>query len=127
MKNRFTFAALSLCFALSFAPAFAGGSNSPARSTKLFQPVLKTEQLRILSLELAPGEFLDYHATPDQEVYAASAGTLRTITANGKVQEIAVKAGDRLFLDLNRFQNWNTGEQNLKIVLLEHVTEGDRK
>ncbi|MBA9075785.1 cupin domain-containing protein [Rufibacter quisquiliarum] len=128
MKTRFTSALLTVCFALGMAPAFAGGnSNGPAsRTTKVFQQVLKTDNLRILSLELAPGEFLDYHATPDQAAYAASEGTLRMMTPDGTEKEIQVKAGDCLFLDLTRFHNWNTGSQTLKIVLLEQSEKNEK-
>ncbi|WP_192825245.1 hypothetical protein [Rufibacter sp. LB8] len=110
-------------------PAFAGGTtNGPTtRNTKVFEQVLKTDNLRILSLEMAPGEFLDYHATPDQAAYAASEGTLKMVAADGTVTELHVKAGDRLWMDLTNFKNWNTGDKTLKIMLLEQPTEESQK
>ncbi|MFB9864171.1 hypothetical protein [Rufibacter immobilis] len=122
MKKHLTSAILSVCFLFHLAPAFAG--NSPAsgpasRATKVFQQVLKTDNLRIMSLELAPGEFLDFHATPDQAAYAASEGTLKIVSPDGEVKTIQVKPGDRLWMDLTQYKNWNTGKKPLKIVLLE--------
>jgi quercetin dioxygenase-like cupin family protein len=129
MKTRFTSAIVAVCLTLGMAPTFAGGTNHgpTTRSTKVFQQVLKTDNLRILSLELAPGEFLDYHATPDQAAYAATEGTLRTVAADGTVSETQVKAGDRLWIDLTNFKNWNTGTKTLKIMLLEQPTEDAQK
>jgi hypothetical protein len=116
-------ACLAVCFGLSVTPSMAGtvpnGTNT--RSTKAFQQVLKTDNLRILSLELAPGEQLDFHASPEQEAYAASAGTLTVLDSEGTQKEIKVKAGDRLWSDLPYFQNVNTGSNVLKIVLLERA------
>ncbi|WP_181305908.1 hypothetical protein [Rufibacter sp. XAAS-G3-1] len=126
MKTQFTTAFFSVCLLLNMAPAFAGNTpsnGSAPRSPKVFSHVLKTNNLRIMSLELKPGEFLDFHASPEQEAYAASDGTLRTVTADGQEKTLHVKAGDRLWMDLTQFQNWNTGENTLKIMLLERPTE----
>ncbi|AMM50084.1 hypothetical protein TH61_01310 [Rufibacter sp. DG15C] len=116
-------ACLAVCLGMNLAPSFAGttpnGTNT--RSTKAFQQVLKTDNLRILSLELAPGEQLEFHASPEQEAYAASAGTLTVVDSDGAQKEIKVKAGDRLWSDLTYFQNVNTGSNILKIVLLERA------
>lgn len=120
MRTRFTSALLSVCFMLAVAPAFAGNTNGPTtRTPKVFQQVVKNDNLRILSLELAPGEFMDFHANPEQEAYAASDGTLKMVTPDGTVKEVRVKTGDRLWLDLTHFKNWNTGSKTLKIVVLE--------
>ncbi|GAA4316022.1 hypothetical protein [Nibribacter koreensis] len=125
MKTTFTsfVACLALCFGLSVTPSFAGTTPSGpnTRTTKAFQQVLNTDNLRILSLELAPGEKLEFHASPEQEAYAASAGTLTVLDSDGAQKEITVKAGDRLWSDLTYFQNVNTGTNVLKIVLLERA------
>ncbi|MFC6997884.1 hypothetical protein [Rufibacter roseus] len=122
MKTRFTSALVAICFMLNVAPSFAsnGAANGPTtRTTKVFHQVVKTENVRILSLELAPGEFLDYHSNPEQEAYAASDGTLKMVTPDGSVKEVSVKTGDRLWMDLTHFKNWNTGDKTFKIVVLE--------
>ncbi|WP_207435860.1 cupin domain-containing protein [Sabulibacter ruber] len=121
MKTRLTSAFFSVCFLFSLAPAFAGTNhNGPStRSPKVFHHVLKTTDLRIMSLELAPGEFLDFHASPEQEAYAATSGTLRMVTTDGQEKIVNVKAGDRLWMDLTRYKNWNTGTKAMKIMLLE--------
>ncbi|AKQ46103.1 hypothetical protein TH63_11435 [Rufibacter radiotolerans] len=122
MKTLVTTAFFAFSLLFQVAPAVAG--NSPVKGTvpavtKAFQQVLKTNSLRIMTLDLAPGEFLDFHATPDQEAYAASEGTLRVVTPDGQEKVIEVKAGDRLWIDLTHYQNWNAGESSLKIMLLE--------
>ncbi|WP_205503019.1 hypothetical protein [Rufibacter psychrotolerans] len=129
MKTRLTSAFFTVCFLLNLAPAFAGTNphGSAPRTTKVFKHVLKTNDLRILSLELAPGEFLDFHASPEQEAYAASAGTLRMVTPDGQVKTVKVKPGDRLWTDLTHFKNWNTGEKTLKIMLLEKPADSFEK
>lgn len=116
-------ACMAVCFGLSVTSAFAGTvPNGPnTRTTKAFQQVLKTDNLRILSLELAPGEQLEFHASPEQEAYAATAGTLTILDSEGTQKEIKVKAGDRLWSELTNFQNVNTGSNVLKIVLLERA------
>src|SRR5690606_20584317 len=96
-------------------------------SSKVFKQELKTDNLRILSLELAPGEFLDFHATTDQEAYAASAGSIKMVTSDGQEKIVNVKPGDRLWMDLTHFKNWNTGEQTLKIMLIEQRSEDVKK
>jgi len=120
MKTKFTSAFFAVCFTFALAPSFAGNNNGPTtRTTKVFQQVAKNDNVRILTLEMAPGDFLDFHASPDQEAYAASAGTLKIMAPDGTEKEISVKAGDRLWMDLTHFKNWNTGSTTLKIMLLE--------
>ncbi|GGK67283.1 hypothetical protein ACD591_03120 [Rufibacter glacialis] len=129
MKTRFISAFFTICFLVSLAPAFGGTTpSSPAsRTSKVFKQVLKTDHLRILSLELKPGEFLDFHASPEQEAYAASDGTLKLVTPDGQEKTIAVKTGDRLWTDLTHFKNWNAGEKTLKIMVLEQPRQVEEK
>lgn len=105
------------------APSFAGNANGPTtRTTRVFEQVVKNDNVRILSLELAPGDFLDFHANPSQEAYAASEGTLKTVTPDGTEKVINVKKGDRLWMDLTHFKNRGTGDKTLRIVVLEPST-----
>ncbi|WP_210486976.1 hypothetical protein [Rufibacter aurantiacus] len=126
MKTKLTSAFFTVCFLFTLVPAFAGNTpaNGPTtRTTKVFKHVLKTDNLRILSLELKPGEYLDFHASPEQEAYAATDGTLRMVTSDGQEKIVNVKAGDRLWMDLAQYKNWNTGDKTLKILLLEGQNE----
>ncbi|RNI31005.1 hypothetical protein [Rufibacter latericius] len=126
MKTKLTSAFFSVCFLFAMVPAFAGTTpaNGPTtRSTKVFKHVLKTDHIRILSLELKPGEYLDFHASPEQEAYAATDGTLRMVTSGCEEKIVNVKAGDRLFVDLAQFKNWNVGDKTFKILLLEQPRE----
>ncbi|MBC3541502.1 hypothetical protein ACFSC6_15810 [Rufibacter sediminis] len=126
MKTKVTSAILSVCFLFSLVPAFAGttpAAGPTSRTTKVFKHVLKTDHLRIMSLDLKPGEHLDFHASPEQEAYAGSDGTLRMVTPDGEEKIVNVKAGDRLWTDLTQFKNWNTGEKTIKILLLEQPRE----
>ncbi|ALI97957.1 hypothetical protein [Rufibacter tibetensis] len=129
MKTRLTTAILSVCFLLNLAPAFARNTptNTAPRTTKVFKQMLKTNNLRILSLELKPGEFLDFHASPEQEAYAASDGIIKIVTADGTEKTVNVREGDRLWMDLTQYKNWNTGEKTLNIMVLEQPRGGVEK
>lgn len=123
MKTRFAsvlfFCLLASASVLASATSARNSTEPLVRKSKVFQQVLKTGAVRILSLELKPGEYLDFHATPEEEVYAATDGTLRMINANGQPQEITVKAGDRLWQEVGQFKNWNTGSKTFKVVILD--------
>ena len=111
-------AALTIVLFASVA-SFAAGETGNLR-TKLFQQLLENQHMRILEIELAPGESSTMHSHPDHQAFAATDGTLTITTADGETKTVAVKAGDALWQLATKYETVNTGAKGFKAVIVEN-------
>jgi quercetin dioxygenase-like cupin family protein len=111
-------AALTLVLFASVA-SFAASEAGNLRH-KLFQQLLENQQMRILEIELAPGEASTIHSHPDHQAFAATDGTLTVTTADGETKTIAVKAGDAIWQLATTYETVNSGGKGFKAVIVEN-------
>ena len=113
-----TIAALTLLLFAS-ATSFAIGETGNLRS-KLFQQILENQHMRILEIELAPGENATIHSHPDHQAFAATDGTLTVTTADGETKTVHVKAGDAIWQLATKYETVNNGSKGFKAVIVEN-------
>ncbi|MCC9166108.1 hypothetical protein [Pontibacter harenae] len=125
MKNVST-SVLTLVFALAFTTSSLGGKHSPSftdtnssAKAKNFSELLDTGTMRLLEIELKPGEFTDVHMHPEHRAYAVTAGTLLVTTHNGKTEKIHVKPGDLIWKDVATYKTVNSGEKGFRALIYE--------
>ncbi|MBC5993394.1 cupin domain-containing protein [Pontibacter cellulosilyticus] len=125
MKNLLKSAAI-LSFTLLTVTAWAGdpGDGCASKNTgQSFSQLLDNNSMRLWEIELKPGQFADVHAHPGQKAYAATSGTLKITTSEGKTEEIKVRAGDLLWTDATKYKTVNMGSEAFKAVVYEEKAE----
>jgi len=81
--------------------------------------ILENDKVRVMQVELAPGDVAPWHSHPDHFAYALTDGKLE-ITDKGKSPVVAeIKAGEALFLNATTHMAKNIGETTLKMVVTE--------
>ncbi|NQX37755.1 Cupin domain-containing protein [Pedobacter steynii] len=81
--------------------------------------ILENEKLRVMQVELAPGEIVPWHSHPDHFAYALTDGKLE-ITEKGKPAVIAdIKEGEAMYLTATTHMAKNIGENTLKMIVTE--------
>ncbi|MFT2008982.1 hypothetical protein ACMA1I_09935 [Pontibacter sp. 13R65] len=115
---------LAAMFAASFSASAAsvigeGTAASAPDSPQKFSQLLDTNFMRLLEVELKPGDFTTVHANPEHLSYAATAGTLLVTSPDGNTQLIKVKPGDQLWLGVTNYKTVNVGKSEFKAVVYE--------
>ncbi|TXK50737.1 hypothetical protein FVR03_04400 [Pontibacter qinzhouensis] len=119
--KKITMVAALLATSLSVSTSAANGQDVPATKNEAqkFSQLLDTNFMRLLEVDLKPGEFATVHGNPEQLAYAATAGTLLVTTPDGNTQLIKVKAGDQLWSGINSYKTVNVGKVEFKAVVYE--------
>ena len=105
---------LMLVFFTSFVFAADPVEVAPDIYTNLFE----NEKVRVLKLEVKPGEQIAEHSHPDHFVYAMTDGKL-SITKEGQTQEVEATKGQVLWLDAETHSTVNTGEAEFQGLVVE--------
>ncbi|WP_214227844.1 cupin domain-containing protein [Pedobacter sp. B4-66] len=81
--------------------------------------LLENDKIRVMQVELAPGDITPWHSHPDHFVYALTDGKME-ITDKGKQPVvIEIKAGEAMYLTATTHMAKNIGETTLKMVVTE--------
>ncbi len=81
--------------------------------------ILENDKIRVMQVEIAPGDSVPWHSHPDHFVYALTDGKLE-ITDKGKEPVVAeIKAGEAMYLVATTHKAKNIGETTLKMVVTE--------
>ncbi|WP_187261784.1 hypothetical protein [Pontibacter beigongshangensis] len=116
-----------LATTLSVSASSFTGQDTPAAandSARKFSQLLDTNFMRLLEIELKPGDFTTVHANPEHLAYAATAATLLITTPDGTTQLIKVKPGDQLWSGVTAYKTVNVGKANFKAVVYEDKAKG---
>ncbi|TKC61367.1 cupin domain-containing protein [Pedobacter hiemivivus] len=81
--------------------------------------LLENEKVRVMQIEIAPGEVVPWHSHPDHVIYALTDGKLE-ITEKDKAATVAeIKAGEAMFMPAVTHTGKNIGETTLKLIVTE--------
>jgi quercetin dioxygenase-like cupin family protein len=81
--------------------------------------LLENDQVRVITIEFAPGETAPWHQHPNHVVYALTDGKLE-ITDKGKQPVVMeIKAGDAMYLTAVTHMAKNVGTTPLKLIVTE--------
>ncbi|TGD59811.1 cupin domain-containing protein [Flavobacterium humi] len=81
--------------------------------------VLENENVRVLELEIAPGEIVPWHSHPNHVAYALTDAKLE-ITDKGKAPVVAdIKAGEAMYIPAVTHMAKNLGTAPAKIIVTE--------
>ena len=75
--------------------------------------------VRVLEVNVKPGEGIPLHSHPENVVYFVTGGKIKTTTSDGKVTETTRKAGEVLWSAPVTHSNENVGTTAEKVILIE--------
>lgn len=85
----------------------------------VYKLLLENERVRVFDVIFKPGEVAAMHSHPDHIVYVIKDATLRLAFPNGTSQDIAVTAGQALFLGAQAHETTNIGNSEAHNVVVE--------
>ena len=88
---------------------------APGKYKKLFE----NDRVRVLEVNLKPGETIAAHSHPAHVAYAATAGQLTITDASGKPMVADAKVSDVFWFDPVTHSAENTGKTDIKVVVVE--------
>ncbi|UOK41918.1 MULTISPECIES: cupin domain-containing protein [Flavobacterium] len=89
--------------------------------------VLDNDNVRVIQIELAPGESTPWHSHPNHVAYALTDGKIE-ITDKGKAPvAMDIKAGDALYIPAVTHMAKNLGTSPIKMVVTEIKHPGSKK
>jgi beta-alanine degradation protein BauB len=104
--------------------AFAGAGAVIAQDMAVVSPkttkvLIDNAQVRVLEVNVKPGEKSPMHSHPGNVVYFVTSGKIKTTNADGKVIEGDRKAGDAIWSDPVTHTNENVGTTAMKVIVVE--------
>ena len=116
MKIRLLLLLLSL---FSLATGYAYAQDPVAVAPGKYKLLFENERVRVLEVQIAPGETVPTHSHPDHAGYSATACTLTITGSDGKAQEVSMKEGEALWLKAEAHSAVNTGKTHCRIAVFE--------
>ncbi len=86
---------------------------------KVTKVLLDNAQVRVIEVNVKPGEKVGMHSHPGNIVYFVTPGKTKTTTADGKVTELEHKAGETIWSDPVTHSNENVGHTTMKVIVVE--------
>jgi len=84
--------------------------------------LLENANVRVVQVELSPGETIPWHSHPDHFVYAITDGKLE-ITEKGKSPIVTeIKAGEAMYMIATTHMVKNIGENQIKFIVTDLKT-----
>lgn len=84
--------------------------------------LLDNDQVRVIEVDLKPGDVLPMHSHPANVVYFVTGGKTKTTLADGKVTETEHKAGEAIWSEPVTHSNENVGKTPAKALVVELKT-----
>ena len=89
--------------------------------------LIDNEKVRVIEVELTPGETADWHSHPDHVIYVLTNGKLETTDKGKKAVVSEFKAGDAMYVPAVTHMVNNIGTTPMKLVLTELKSGGTKK
>ena len=81
--------------------------------------LLENERVRIMQVQITPGETIPWHHHPDHTIYALADGKIE-ITDKGKAPIIMdIKAGDAMYIPSVKKKKKNLGNTTMNLIVTE--------
>ena len=102
------------------AVASTAAAQDPIQSNpKVYHLVLENSTVRVLHVSVAPGQKTVLHEHPDNAVVVLADGKIRFTGADGKSQDVEMKAGDAMWSPAGKHFGENIGTGPIDAVIVE--------
>ena len=85
----------------------------------VYKFAFENERVRVMNLDLKPGDKIATHSHPDHFVYVLSGGKLLLSYPDGSTKDFEGKAGDVIWINAETHAAENVGDTELKAVIVE--------
>lgn len=85
----------------------------------VYKAMFENDRVRILDARMAPGDETVMHRHPDHIAVALAPARFAFTTGTGEVIEAQLEAGQAMFVDGGEHSTKNTGDTELRAVLVE--------
>jgi quercetin dioxygenase-like cupin family protein len=80
--------------------------------------IIENDRVRVLQVQLKPGDKAAMHSHPDHVVYVLKGGKAK-MTSSGKTDILDMKTGQAIFLKALSHEAENTGNTDLDLLVVE--------
>lgn len=81
--------------------------------------VADNDKVRILEVEVKPGDHADIHAHPDNVIVVLQGGTLTMTSKDGTAKEVSLQTGAAFFSSSSEHIVDNHGTETVKVIQVE--------
>jgi len=107
----------------ALASSVAIGQDPTVVDAKHYKVTFENDQVRVLKITYGPKEKSVMHEHPNGVAIFVTDGQIRFQLADGKSQDVTVKAGDSMFAPGGKHLPENIGEKPFEVVLVELKTK----
>ena len=83
-----------------------------------YKSIMENDRVRVLQVQLRPGDKAAMHYHPDHVVYVVKGGKAN-LTSSGKTDVMDLKAGQAMFIKAQSHETENTGKTDLDLIVVE--------
>ncbi|WP_266182621.1 cupin domain-containing protein [Dyella humicola] len=110
----------SVLVALVYACAGAVmAQDMAAVSPSTTKVLIDKPDVRVMEVNVKPGEGIPMHSHPENVVYFVTGGKIKTTTSDGKVTEVTRKPGEVMWSAPITHKNENVGTTEEKVIVIE--------
>jgi beta-alanine degradation protein BauB len=94
-------------------------AQDPLKVAKnVYKFVMENDRVRVLQVQLKPGDKAVMHYHPDHVIYVIKGGKAK-MTSSGKTDVLDMKTGQAIFLKAQSHEAENTGKTDLDLLVVE--------
>lgn len=121
MKNviHLTLGVLLVALVWLFAPKPALAQDMVTVAPTMCKVLLENDKVRVIEVNVKPGENIPMHSHPSYIVYALSTGKVKHTSPDGKIKEREVKTGEAGWNEAETHVSENTGTTEAHVLVIE--------
>ena len=85
----------------------------------VYKVLFENERVRLLEVKMQPGDKTEMHSHPDNLIYVLSDGKVTFTAPSGEAAELAVTAGESLWMDATEHATDNVGGTTVHVLFFE--------
>lgn len=101
------------------APPLVHAQDPALVAPDFYKCTFENEHARLCEVSFKPGATIPSHSHPQHMVYAVTPGSIRIFKAGAEPADVTVTAGQVLWLPAETHYGTNTGEGELKLLVVE--------
>lgn len=103
-----------------FTQAALGAEDDPVKlAPKIYKVILNNEHVRVIDVQLKPGQRTPTHSHPDYIIYALNGGTARFWNEKGQASTMTMKPGQCVWRNDETHTVQNVGKHTIHVLNIE--------
>jgi quercetin dioxygenase-like cupin family protein len=85
----------------------------------IYKVLFENEQVRLLEVNMQPGDSSEMHSHPDNLIYALSDGKVTFTDPSGEAADLEVHAGESMWMETTEHATENVGSTAIHVLFFE--------